>query len=287
MSSNESWREWLHQWGVPTSEEPQQDPFGVRPDVFSAPGSVDPFETAMPYSGPQNMSTGSPNSVPPAQPAMDAFSSPQPSNPKQPRQTDPRAKELAKKIGLAALFVVPLIVVVVFASIYFPKTNKEQVEAAPTTTSTTVKVKKWCEPRTGNPYVSDGGGSLESPQGVLAEMERQYFGLRSPSGVVSLTNGQWTTEATLVNSIGQLPEQDIEWCTTITPMEENWWTVIVEWRTKDKKIDKIWVGDYQTEKGADNNYVITGMRPNEEAVKEIESSVQEKSEKRQEESTEG
>lgn len=183
----------------------------------------------------------------------------------QPRLTS-RQRRIARITGLVAACVAPLIVVITLVAVLVPRSTHTTAAPIPTTPPATSKqVKAWCTPRTGNPYVSRTGGSTTSPQGVLAEMERQYFGLRSPSGVVSLTDGSWTAEDAIATTIAQyLPEEEVEWCTTVTPMEGSWWRVQVDWRNQQRTIEKSWVGDYHTTKMPDGRYLITGMRPNEE-----------------------
>ncbi len=181
---------------------------------------------------------------------------------------DPEKKKLFKNLGFAALFVVPLIVVVVLVAVLVPDHDKsEEPEPSPTPTAA---VEKWCEPRTGNPYVSDAGGPTDIPQGVLAEMWRQYLGLRSASGYYSLTNGQWLTEESIASQIArEVPEKKVEWCTTITPLEENWWKVQVHWRTLDKTVEKKWISDYSTAEIPGQGYVVTGTRRNAELQREL------------------
>ena len=262
MSSNEDWREWLREWGVPASTM-SKEPVGVQAVPVPAPQPKNPFFSSEPAALPRASQLTAAGAVkPPRQPK-----SPRP--PKQPKQPiDPEKKKLFLKMGIAAAVVMPLILVVVLIAVLVPSSTEEEPEE--TTPTTTVAIKKWCEPRTGSPYVSDSGGSTSTPQGVLAEMWRQYLGLRSASGYVSLTNGLWIDEASVARQIAQqVPEKEVEWCTTITPLEENWWKVQVHWRTLDKSVEKLWISDYSTAEVPGQGYVITGTRRNADLEREI------------------
>ena len=109
-----------------------------------------------------------------------------------------------------------------------------------------------------------------TPEGLLATMEQQYFGTRSAPGVMALISGDWVDTQTVTSTIDSLPQQPLEWCTTIRPAEPGWYTVIVDWRPKgDEHHNKTWVGDYHVQNLPGVGLRITGMRPNLKVVEEL------------------
>ena len=143
-------------------------------------------------------------------------------------------------------------------------------QAAPTTTTAAPSTTQWCIPQSANPYISNAGGTIITPEGLLATMEQQYFGTRSAPGVMALISGDWVDTQTVTSTIDSLPQQPLEWCTTIRPAEPGWYTVIVDWRPKgDEHHNKTWVGDYHVQNLPGVGLRITGMRPNLKVVEEL------------------
>ncbi|WQD12901.1 MAG: hypothetical protein U1U88_001041 [Lawsonella clevelandensis] len=87
---------------------------------------------------------------------------------------------------------------------------------------------------------------------------------------MALISGDWVDTQTVTSTIDSLPQQPLEWCTTIRPAEPGWYTVIVDWRPKgDEHHNKTWVGDYHVQNLPGVGLRITGMRPNLKVVEEL------------------
>lgn len=148
--------------------------------------------------------------------------------------------------------------------------NTKDTQVALTTTTVAPVVKQWCTPQPANPYISNAGGNITTPEGLLATMEQQYFGTRSAPAVMALISGGWADAEAVASTIDSLPKQPLEWCTTIHTAEPGWYTVIVDWRTKgDEHHNTTWVGDYHIENLPGVGLRITGMRPNLTIVQEL------------------
>lgn len=199
-----------------------------------------------------------------------------PKKPQGPKKSTSRSttpERTKKRLIYAAALLTPTLILALGLGIGLTRGHDNDTQtAAPTTTTTTTTpvVKQWCTPQPANPYISNAGGNIKTPEGLLATMEQQYFGTRSAAGVMALISGDWADPAAVTSTIDALPTKPLEWCTTIRPAKAGWYTVIVDWRPKgDDNHNKTWVGDYHVENLPGVGLRITGMRPNLKVVEEL------------------